>query len=149
MGFLTKLCSGVLISGPSFVPSAVMAGPNNCDFQTGTISNWVRVGIDDFEQYRDGYVAVLDEDEVTRDVVTLYQNFTIRPAIPPGPEEKGLLAREVEAVGGAIVLEIPNGYLIDALLTLDQILLIADSDHLLWLNPWSEPGDDMDIVRDQ
>lgn len=67
----------------------------------------------------------------------------------PGPAEKSLLADEVRALGGRVDLSTPNGYLLDATLTPEQLLRIAHSDHLLWLDRWSPPETDMDIVRQQ
>jgi hypothetical protein len=67
----------------------------------------------------------------------------------PGPAEKALLAAEVRAAGGSVVLETPNGYLLDAVLDFGQVVRIAHSEHLLWLDRWSAPEQDMDIVREQ
>lgn len=66
-----------------------------------------------------------------------------------GPEEKALLARDVRAAGGEVVEAIPHGFILDAMLTLDQIVAIARSEHLAWLDRWSPPGNDMDLVRQQ
>ncbi len=64
-----------------------------------------------------------------------------------GIDEKASLASEVAGVGGSIVLQTPNGYLLEALLTGSQALEILDSDHLQWMELWTPPEDDMDIGR--
>jgi len=66
----------------------------------------------------------------------------------PGPDEKALLAFEVAEAGGTIVRETANGYLLEAFLTLDQVAELIHSEHLLWIERWTESGDDMDVARD-
>ena len=70
-------------------------------------------------------------------------------AFEAGPVEKAILAAEVRGIGGRVELETPNGSILDATLTHDQVLAIARSQHLLWLDRWSPPENDMDIVRQQ
>ena len=67
----------------------------------------------------------------------------------PGPVEKELLAEEVTRIGGRIDLQVPNGYILDATLTLEQVAEIARSEHLLWLDRWGPRSTDMDNVREQ
>ncbi len=66
-----------------------------------------------------------------------------------GLSEKTILAGEVEDAGGEVVLLAPGGYLLDALLTHRQILELAHSSHLAWLDRYSPPENDMDLVRQQ
>src|SRR6185436_7942187 len=53
----------------------------------------------------------------------------------PGPAEKAILAGEVAAAGGRVTLQIPDGYLLEAEVTLEQAVRLAYSNHLLWLEP--------------
>ena len=65
----------------------------------------------------------------------------------PGADEKSSLAADVIAVGGSVILQTPNGYLIEALLNGPQALEILDSDNLQWMELWTPAEDDMDIGR--
>jgi hypothetical protein len=65
----------------------------------------------------------------------------------PGTGEKGLLASEVRALGGQVVENIPNGYLLEASLTPMQVLSLAHSDHVLWIERKTARSNDMNGVR--
>jgi hypothetical protein len=67
--------------------------------------------------------------------------------VAPGVPEKERLADDVAATGGTVVLQTPNGYLIEAELTPAQAMAVLHSDSLQWLQPWQPDGDDMDNVR--
>ena len=64
-----------------------------------------------------------------------------------GAAEKTRLASAVETLGGSVVKLNPQGYQIEAMLTASEALKLTHSDHLLWLQLWTPPEDDMDIVR--
>ena len=99
--------------------------------------------------YHPGYRI---EPEVLADIATArvsapprrYHLMTYRPDL----EEKRLLAEEVTRLGGRIESLSENGYIVDATLTLDQVAAIARSQRLQWLDRWSPPENDMDIVRE-
>lgn len=64
-----------------------------------------------------------------------------------GPVEKGLLAAEVAGAGGQVLQNNADGYLLEAALTPMQVLSLAHSDHLLWLERKTARGQDMNGVR--
>jgi PKD repeat protein len=57
-----------------------------------------------------------------------------------------VLAR-IGAVGGRVLSDSPETYLVKADLSLDQILLLAASDDVQWIDRTGPPEDDMDIAR--
>ncbi len=64
-----------------------------------------------------------------------------------GPAEKGLLAGEVQAMGGTVIRNNAEGYLLEASLTPMQVMAIAHSDHLMWLERKTARQNDMNGVR--
>jgi hypothetical protein len=64
-----------------------------------------------------------------------------------GAEEKGLLAAEVGAVGGKVLVAHPEGYILEAELTDAQALALLSSNHVQWIDEWGAPEVDMDIGR--
>jgi hypothetical protein len=65
----------------------------------------------------------------------------------PGAEEKGLLASEVESIGGQVLVAHPEGYILEANLSDAQAFSLLVSDHVLWIDEWSAPEVDMDNGR--
>ena len=82
--------------------------------------------------------ALAESGEIRRYVIQVFTR---------GPAEKALLAGEVAALGGDVVLATLNGFLLEARLTADQVRAIAHSDSLHWIEPWTPRENDMDIAR--
>ncbi len=124
----------VVRMGPALVP-AVAAQP---------FVRWVG-------PYEPGYKiepGVLSEITASASCASTTRRYHLQ-TFRPGPAEKALLASEVVSAGGTVVLDPPHGYRLDAVLSLEQVVRIARSEHLLWLDRWSPPENDMDIVREQ
>lgn len=64
-----------------------------------------------------------------------------------GPDEKAILADEVAAVGGQVVLANPEGYVLEATLNDSQVLALLGSNSVRWVDEWSAPEEDMDNGR--
>lgn len=64
-----------------------------------------------------------------------------------GPEMKGRVAARVTAMGAEVVWLIDEGFRFDALLTNEQLKVVATWDEVLWIDRWSAPEEDMDKVR--
>ena len=67
----------------------------------------------------------------------------------PGSATKGAIAAEIRALGGTVVAAISEGYRVEAMLTLDQVAALARSTKVAWIDRWSAPETDMDLVRVQ
>jgi len=65
----------------------------------------------------------------------------------PGSVERAPLADAVRAAGGTVVASIPEGYRIEAMLTHEQIVALAASPYVAWIDRWSAPEPDMDLAR--
>ena len=66
-----------------------------------------------------------------------------------GPAQKAVVSAHVRALGGAVVAEIPDGFRLEAVLTPDMVRRVAALDEVLWIDRWSAPEEDMNIVRSQ
>jgi len=64
-----------------------------------------------------------------------------------GPEMKGRVADRIEALGAEVVWLIDEGFRLDALLSPEQMSVVAGWDEVLWIDRWSAPEEDMDKVR--
>jgi len=58
------------------------------------------------------------------------------------------LANRIRAFGGKIDLTVPEGYRMEATLTAKQVVAVANESDVLFVDRWSAPESDMDIVRD-
>lgn len=67
--------------------------------------------------------------------------------VEPGPLMKNDVAAEVAAIGGFVDKNTPNGYLIEATLTPDQLRRIVAMDEVVYVDHWMPPVDYMDNVR--
>ena len=67
----------------------------------------------------------------------------------PGLAEKSALAEEIRRLGGTVDLLTPNGYRLEATLTLDQVRRLSHSNRLQWIDRWTPRENDMDLVRQQ
>jgi serine protease AprX len=57
------------------------------------------------------------------------------------------LAGEIVAMGGTIHAAIPEGFRIEATLTPEQLRMVAKNEDVLFIDRWSPPETDMDLVR--
>lgn len=64
-----------------------------------------------------------------------------------GAAKQNLVGRRINAMGGKVDLIIPEGFRFEATLTADQLLAVAKMNEVLFIDRWSAPEPDMDIVR--
>jgi hypothetical protein len=80
-------------------------------------------------------------------------NRTLKPArynimvLERGSLMQNRLANKIRAFGGRVDLTIPEGFRMEATLTADQIVAVAGESDVLFIDRWSAPEPDMDIVR--
>ena len=68
-------------------------------------------------------------------------------ALERGMGMQGSLAETVRSLGGKVEMTIPQGYRMEATLNEQQLLAIANKNEVLFIDRWSAPESDMDIVR--
>jgi hypothetical protein len=61
---------------------------------------------------------------------------------------QGRLANKIRTFGGKIDLTIPEGFRMEATLTAEQLVAVANESDVLFIDRWSAPEPDMDIVRE-
>lgn len=86
-------------------------------------------------------LANLDTGELPDD-----QRYNVQ-VFEKGPREKAVVAERIAAIGGTVVAAIPDGYLLEARLTADQVRTAATWDEVVWIDRWFAPEPDMNIVR--
>ena len=64
-----------------------------------------------------------------------------------GSRMQNRLSESIRSFGGKVDLTIPQGFRIEATLTAQQLLAIAQENEVLFIDRWSAPENDMDIVR--
>jgi hypothetical protein len=64
-----------------------------------------------------------------------------------GAAQENAVASRISAIGGRVDLTIPQGFRIEATLTPEQLLEVAKMNEVLFIDRWSAPEADMDIVR--
>lgn len=64
-----------------------------------------------------------------------------------GPRAKRVVAARIAALGGTVEAQIPDGYRLEATLSPAQLAAVARMDEVLYVDRWSPPEDDMNIVR--
>lgn len=64
-----------------------------------------------------------------------------------GSTTQDVVGQRINAIGGTVDLTIPEGFRIEATLTADQLLTVAKMNEVLFIDRWSAPEPDMDIVR--
>ncbi len=64
-----------------------------------------------------------------------------------GSEMQDSAASLIEQIGGKVHTKIPEGYRIEATLDAEQLQTLARSNDILFIDLWSKPENDMDIVR--
>lgn len=65
-----------------------------------------------------------------------------------GLVQKQRVAERIRALGGRVEELSPNGYLLKAALTRDQLLAVLKMKEVLFVDPWSAPEPDMDLARE-
>ena len=64
-----------------------------------------------------------------------------------GLAQKTALANQIVTLGGTINRLTPGGFLLEATLTPTQLLAVAQSNNVAFIDRWSEPSTDMDVAR--
>jgi len=64
-----------------------------------------------------------------------------------GAAKQNLVGSRIIAMGGKVDLTIPEGFRFEATLTAGQLLEVAKMNEVLFIDRWSAPETDMDIVR--
>jgi serine protease AprX len=64
-----------------------------------------------------------------------------------GPEGKGRIREAAVAEGARVALEPPSGHILELWVDREQLRRIAAHDDVLWIDRWSPPENDMDLVR--
>ena len=64
-----------------------------------------------------------------------------------GPSQKRIVAERIQALQGQVDAAIPDGFLLEATLSPEQVAEVATWDEVLWLDRWSEREVDMNLVR--
>jgi len=62
-------------------------------------------------------------------------------------DNKAVEARRIAAIGGIVNDATPGGRLMEATLTPSQLVQVANSSNVLWINPWGPYEQDMNIAR--
>ena len=73
--------------------------------------------------------------------------YVIR-VIESGPDMKELVAGVIRSMGGVIEHQPPSSFLLEATLTLEQLMVVASLDEVQFIDPWGPPGTDMDKARE-
>jgi serine protease AprX len=68
-------------------------------------------------------------------------------ALEWGPEGKDRIVQAAEAEGARAALNVPEGHVLELWVTRDQLRQIAAHDDVMWIDRWSAPENDMDLVR--
>jgi len=64
-----------------------------------------------------------------------------------GPEGKDRIRQAAEAEGARVALYYPSGHILELWVDRGQLLRLAASDDVQWVDLWSAPENDMDLVR--
>ena len=65
-----------------------------------------------------------------------------------GLDQKAIVAQKISAIGGTHDPVHPEGFLIEAVLSPEELVTVAGFDEVQWIDRWGEPEPDMNIVRD-
>jgi serine protease AprX len=68
-------------------------------------------------------------------------------ALEWGAKGKERIAEAAEHLGATVVEKFPSGHVIDLDVDRAQLRVIAALDDVMWVDRWTAPGDDMDLVR--
>ena len=64
-----------------------------------------------------------------------------------GPAGTSRLREAAEGLGAAVALDVPSGHILELEVTREQLRALAAHDELMWVDRWSAPETDMDLVR--
>ena len=64
-----------------------------------------------------------------------------------GPEAKSRILAAARAAGARLALWYPSGHILELWATAQQIAALAAHDDVMWIDRWSPPEPDMDLVR--
>ena len=64
-----------------------------------------------------------------------------------GMDQKALVAQGISSLGGTFDELHPEGFILEATLSPEQLASVATFDEVQWIDRWSEPQADMNIVR--
>jgi hypothetical protein len=64
-----------------------------------------------------------------------------------GPEGKERIRQAAEADGARVALDVPSGHILELWVNRGQLQRLAAHDDVLWIDRWSAPENDMDLVR--
>jgi hypothetical protein len=65
-----------------------------------------------------------------------------------GPQGKARIREAAEAAGARVAQDDPSGHILELWVSRPQLRAIAAHDELMWIDRWSPPEDDMDLVRE-
>ncbi|HSK72964.1 MAG TPA: FG-GAP-like repeat-containing protein [Pyrinomonadaceae bacterium] len=68
-------------------------------------------------------------------------------ALERGSRMQSRLAEHIRAIGGKVELTVSEGFRMEATLTAEQLLSVARQNEVLFIDRWSPPEVDMDLVR--
>lgn len=68
-------------------------------------------------------------------------------ALEWGADGKERIAEAATNLGATVVEKFPNGHVIDLLVDRAQLRAVAALDDVMWVDRWTPPGNDMDLVR--
>jgi hypothetical protein len=88
--------------------------------------------------------AWLDEGPAGEGPASLRLNLV---ALEWGEGGKNRIAEAARMIGAEVVENWPNGHIVQLRLEREQLQLIAAHDDVLWIDRWTPPEDDMDLVR--
>ncbi|MCY7375500.1 MAG: FG-GAP-like repeat-containing protein, partial [Pyrinomonadaceae bacterium] len=86
----------------------------------------------------------LSEGLANRTLPTARYNIMV---LERGAQMQGKLARNIQSLGGKVDLVVAEGFRMEATLSPDQLVAVANDDDVLFIDRWSAPEQDMDIVR--
>lgn len=66
---------------------------------------------------------------------------------PAGLGQQGVVKEAIEAMGGRVSVVSPGGFRMQATLTMEQLVQVAQMNEVHFIEPWGYGGTDMDIVR--
>lgn len=84
---------------------------------------------------------------LTDETVTLADKRYRIQVFERGLSQKNIVAQRVRALGGVVELKIPDGFIIEATLSADELLEIAHSNEVMFIDRWGAPEPDMDLAR--
>jgi hypothetical protein len=87
---------------------------------------------------------VLNDGLANRTLQTARYNIMV---LERGAQMQGKLSQTIGTLGGKVEAVVPEGFRMEATLSPDQLVAVANDDDVLFIDRWSAPENDMDIVR--